>query len=268
MKKNTQRAQHILRQTGLLSAVEQLRYWRSLWRYRRSNRRFRRQYPDFAVPPLHIAYDTLAGASWEYYHRTGIQLAEYLAGIVRERGLPESAAILEWGCGPGRIIRHLPDILPGVRLYGSDYNAESIAWAQHNIPGVQFVTNGLQPPLPFEGAIFDFVYAFSVFTHLAEHTCLAWADELHRVLRPGGWLFLTTSGDMSAQYLLPHERRAYDAAGFWYRDKMTEGKKMAGMWMSPAYVRDTLLRRFAVYRHDEAGGLHRTQDRWLAQKAK
>jgi ubiquinone/menaquinone biosynthesis C-methylase UbiE len=56
----------------------------------------------------------------------------------------------------------------------------------------QFEVNGLAPPLAYEANHFDFIYALSVFTHLPESLQTAWMSELARVLKPGGYLLMTT----------------------------------------------------------------------------
>ena len=53
------------------------------------------------------------------------------------------ASILDWGCGPGRIVRHLPSIVSKAKIFGSDYNEESINWCRENIEDVGFEVNGL-----------------------------------------------------------------------------------------------------------------------------
>jgi ubiquinone/menaquinone biosynthesis C-methylase UbiE len=137
-------------------------------------------------------------------------------------------AIYEWGCGPARVARQLPDVFgQDVELYVSDYNPETIEWCQKNVPHVQFFQNGLHPPLPYPDNKFDFIFGISVFTHLSESNCLSWAHELYRVLRPGGILLITTDSDSAYEIeMLPAERKKYDTDGILVRDKYEEGKKM------------------------------------------
>jgi 2-polyprenyl-3-methyl-5-hydroxy-6-metoxy-1,4-benzoquinol methylase len=52
--------------------------------------------------------------------------------------------------------------------------------------------NQLHPPLAYPGHAFDLVYAFSVFTHLPESLQFSWMGELSRVLRPAGYLVIST----------------------------------------------------------------------------
>jgi len=270
MKKELQPVQHLLRQVHLLNAVEYLRYLYSVLRFHKSNLAFIQQHPGFRVPPQHLAFDAYAAPNWDYYYRSGSQLAEDIVSLIKRYGHQVGDIdILEWGCGPGRIIRHLPDTLGGQsRVYGSDYNAESIDWATASIGRVRFCRNELSPPLPFEDARFDFVYAISVFTHLSEESCLKWIDEIERVLNRDGLVFFTTNGDKVSEVLLPHERMEYDATGLCLRGKMQEGKKMFMACHSPDYVKSTLLKDFEILEHIEPGRFRyiEVQDAWVVRK--
>jgi SAM-dependent methyltransferase len=70
-----------------------------------------------------------------------------------------------------------------------------IEWCRRNLSGfAQFKVNGAKPPLDFPAEKFAFVYAYSVFTHLAPELQIPWFEEMVRVLRPGGVLLLTVHG--------------------------------------------------------------------------
>jgi ubiquinone/menaquinone biosynthesis C-methylase UbiE len=69
-----------------------------------------------------------------------------------------------------------------------------------------YFANGHEPPLPFPDKHLDRIYSISIFTHLPEAMQDAWLAELHRVLKPGGYL-LTTKIDPFA-YALPEAVRA------------------------------------------------------------
>src|SRR5690606_28551620 len=47
-------------------------------------------------------------------------------------------------------------------------------------------------PLSLPDASFDFIFAYSVFSHLNEASARHWMSEFHRVLRPGGVVAVTT----------------------------------------------------------------------------
>lgn len=136
---------------------------------------------------------------------SGIRL---LLGRANAR-LEEFRAILDFGCGCGRIIRNFHD-LHGPRLYGTDYNPRLVNWCRENLPFGSFEVNSLEPPLIYSDGMFDFVYAFSVFTHFSAPLQTAWMGEMNRVIAPGGYLLITTHGQAYADfYLHPADRRKF-----------------------------------------------------------
>jgi SAM-dependent methyltransferase len=136
-------------------------------------------------------------------HGSGLEEigSEYLERGVQslraiERALPEDwswagKSVLDFGCGAGRVIRHLLPLAPECELWGSDIDARCIEWdEQHLSPPASFVVNGEIPPLPLPGGKFDLIYALSVFTHISTHWP-AWLLEIDRMLAPGGRLVAT-----------------------------------------------------------------------------
>ncbi|MFM9958124.1 MAG: methyltransferase domain-containing protein [Phycisphaerales bacterium] len=106
--------------------------------------------------------------------------------------------VLEWGCSSGRVLRHMPTLLPErsyANFWGCDIDATSTQWAAtHLSPPLKIFRSGLMPPLPFESGSMDLIYAISVFTHIAEHWD-TWLMELRRVVRPGGYVFVSINDE-------------------------------------------------------------------------
>jgi SAM-dependent methyltransferase len=99
--------------------------------------------------------------------------------------------ILDFGCGAGRMIRHLPPVAEQAALWGVDIEADLIRWCRHHLaPRIRFAVTTTIPHLPFPDGHFDLIYCGSVFTHI-EDLEDAWLLELARVLAPGGRLYLT-----------------------------------------------------------------------------
>lgn len=139
---------------------------------------------DLALPPNERW--TVAEQFLESGQRDATQMLESLAGSGFR--LQAGTRVLDFGCGPGRVLRWLPSDVDG---WGVDLDAERIAWCQQALsPPFRFATCGTYPHLPFADDTFELIYAGSVFTHLAE-LADAWLLELLRITAPGGLLYLT-----------------------------------------------------------------------------
>lgn len=118
-----------------------------------------------------------------------LQLLEKAGGNVRTLG-----TVFELGCGTGRLSQHLQSV-EGLEVIGSDLNPDMVAWCQAHLPAVKAFQNQVAPPLTFldDGSV-DLVYCYSVFTHIPLNLQVSWLKELHRVLRPGGFLICSIAG--------------------------------------------------------------------------
>ena len=260
-----------VRALGLLKLADTVKFLLGQARAWPANRRFRARHPGFATPPRHLAFDAFNHCDWERYRDTGLKHARLFARVIHEQ-LPAGAPldVLEWGCGPGRLVRHMEDLLPGrkVALTGADYNAETVAWCRRSLPRITFVENGLNPPLPFADAQFDAIYSYSVLTHLSEDVQVAWVNELRRVLKPGGLLVCTTHGEAHRYLLSTHaEQAAFDAGRLVVQGKYQEGKKWFLSIHPESYVRDRLLADFTeVCRSPSRPDDDMLQDVWTARR--
>jgi SAM-dependent methyltransferase len=220
-------------------------------------------------PPQSLAYDAYSAPDWYFYKLSGEETAVALFEIAN-RYLQKNndvTQILEWGCGPARVIRHIHHAFGAkAKVSGSDYNPESIKWCKQNIPDVNFVLNVLEPPLPFDANNFDLIYSISVFTHLSESVSQQWIDELYRLTLPNGILIISTNGDSRIGFLLPDELSVYKDTGIVIRDKFEEGKKMFWACHFPIYLREKLFKDFVALDYLPEGFPYTGQDMWVLRK--
>jgi len=167
-----------------------------------------------------------AGGSLYYADMVADGLAQ--AGI----GLAAGGSVLDFGCSSGRVVRVLAAAYPGCEWYGCDPIPEAIAWAREHIPEVEFLDGPGRPPLPFDDGQLDAAFAISIWSHFAEPAAKAWLAEMHRIIRPGGVLWLSTHGLQSvvhdrgrrlrSEEQLTEISAALNKAGFWYAPEFGE----------------------------------------------
>lgn len=92
----------------------------------------------------------------------------------------QDAKILDYGCGWGRILRLMLRFSEPETIYGIDPWDKSVELCHdHGVPGNLAQCDYVPDAIPFSDVRFDVVYAFSVFTHLAERV----GDAVQKVVR-------------------------------------------------------------------------------------
>ena len=257
-----QSSARILRQLGLFQLAD---YFRFIWlrrKNREQNRAFRKQYPDVAFPPDYMMYEAFQ-LDYERYYINGKKTAEWLVGLVQNHKNLKGGSILDWGCGPARVIRHLPALIEDGDFYGTDYNRQSIAWCSANFTDIYFHSNDLMPGLIYEKEWFDLIYGISIFTHLSKVAHEAWLNELIRLLKPGGILFITLHGNSFREKLTPAEELVFDSDEIVVRGQVTEGHRTFTAFHPEKWVRIWTL-SLTVLEHIPGG--EGEQDVWIFKK--
>jgi SAM-dependent methyltransferase len=261
-----QRAQDLLRRAHLLRAVDGGRLCLQVVRCNRGNRAAVREHPGLVLPPAGLAHDAYGTVDGAWYWQSGAELARELVDLCAAHGMPSPSPVLDWGCGPGRVVRHIPDVLPEAEVHGADYNPATVRWCTAHVPGVDFVQNDLVPPLPFPSGMFRLVYAVSVVTHLSRPVAAAWLAELSRVMTPGGLLVLWTNGDNVAATLLPREQQDYERDRYVTRRGVDEGSKWFLAVHPQTWVREEAAHGFSIEQWLPGGFTGKDQDVWVLRK--
>jgi 2-polyprenyl-3-methyl-5-hydroxy-6-metoxy-1,4-benzoquinol methylase len=143
------------------------------------------------LPDRLLMVRVVSHADWRVFYETGEAHAAVFAELAQAAGRPlaEARTVLDWGCGCGRISRHLPRHTTAT-IMGRDLDARSTDWCAKHLAG-DFRSCGLQPPLDLADGAIDAALSQSVLTHLGAETQRAWLAELARVIRPGGLLMLS-----------------------------------------------------------------------------
>jgi len=173
-----------------------------------------------ALPPDHLQIRQVAGVWGPLFFSEGRVIFDQLAEAFRAAGRPlgQAAAVLDFGCGCGRVLRSFRDVPHAGEVWGSDLDAEAIEWNRAHLGDIaQFHANAALPPTEFRTGQFEAIYAVSVFTHLPEELQFAWLTELRRILRPGGVLVASLHGAHYWQNAAPDVRAEVESRGFAYR---------------------------------------------------
>ena len=144
--------------------------------------------------------------------RSGPQMLEYVA-IAERMAREVSGEVLDWGCGFGQLTHLLQE--RGVAATAFDYREgephQTVALERY--PDIVAHVSGDPVRLPFGDASFDAVLSCGVLEHVQDPG--GSLDELHRVLRPGGRMYV---------YKLPNRFSYLEAiaraAGLYYHGKL------------------------------------------------
>jgi SAM-dependent methyltransferase len=204
----------------------------------------------YRVPPPRLRILVAGTSDLDRFLQTGNDHATYLRELLTRVGQPlqSMSAILDFGCGCGRIMRWFADS-PGTELHGCDYNALLVHWCTENLTFMRARANDLEPPLPYADNSFEFLYAFSVFTHLSVELAREWLAEVERVVRPGGLVWFTLHGESYRERLLPEEQERFDAGEIVVWLPEIEGTNMCGAYWPEVSVGRMLGDGFEVLAH-------------------
>lgn len=205
------------------------------------------------IPSSYLRVLAIASANLHWYLDYGKRNAAAIFETLAQCGVDHTGfgTILDFGCGAGRIIRHVPSWV-GSDLWGADYNRSAISWCKRNLAFAEFIHNGSLPPLPFRDHFFDFVYSMSVFTHLTEEAERLWIRELNRVIRPGGCFMLTLRGKRYIGKLNDHEQGAFNMGKIVVRNPDETGKNQCDSYHPVQHITQAYLSQFDLIAHIES----------------
>ncbi|MDR2010118.1 MAG: class I SAM-dependent methyltransferase [Bacteroidales bacterium] len=259
---------NFIRNLGLIKFVDKLNFYIVLFKTRKQRNEFKKSHPDVALPPPFYMYETF-GLNYESFYNKSESTAKWLISYFQKYSDLKNIKILDWGCGPGRVIRHLSVIMdPSCEFHGSDYNKKYIDWCSKNIINVTFKTNQLIPPLNYEENTFDIIYGISIFTHLSEEMHHAWFCELMRVLKHGGILILTLHGDAFKEKLTKSERDDFEKGKLIVKSNTKEGHRTYTAFQPTSFV-EKLVANNKILEHvcgsTKNGKIE--QDLWVIKKS-
>lgn len=220
-----------------------------------------------AIPRPRYITDVAGAPDVGHYLASGKNSLQAIQDMLVRNGVHATALadVLDFGCGSGRVLRHW-ERSDRRRLHGTDYNPRLVAWCQRNYPFAEFRLNELGGRLPYPDASFDFIYAWSVFTHLSGEHADHWIAELARVLRPRAHLYATFHGEFYASWLSPSELERFRAGEVVVHRGSESGTNTCAVFHTPVAVRREFGARFDVLDFCAGAPPLREQDQYLLRK--
>ncbi len=120
------------------------------------------------------------------YYKTGAVECD----IVQWAGLRDGMAIIDFGCGSGRLAQALGKRC-NVDYTGIDVVQSLLDYAKTKCPPKYRFVKSQKLDLPLPDSSADMIACFSVFTHLMPSESYLYLKDMRRVLRPGGRLVLS-----------------------------------------------------------------------------
>jgi SAM-dependent methyltransferase len=240
-------------------------------------------------PPVDLMYNTTGVSRQSEFASHG---ADFWIALSQAspKALSEYSSVLDFGCGCGRLARMFKGHLGYVA--GCDIDHRHVEWCASAIDHFDARLSKVKPPIPFEANEFEAVISISIFSHLNETNQDMFLQDLARVCKPEGLLFLTIHGQRAMTRALtePKIRSLLDmpdelfeqARGKFERDELAfvlqhghlttviDGVAIAGKvisdpfeygitFMSEAYVRAHWSQWFEIVDY-RSGGIHDFQD--------
>jgi SAM-dependent methyltransferase len=147
------------------------------------------------VPPLELRRLDAATEEPLYLYTGLVDITSFFAIYQRLGTAPDNRnpRVLDFGCDSGRLARYL-NMHEAIEPFAVDANPLLVEWCQLNLSRVVTLLQAGRQHLPFGDAMFDFVYAMSLFTGAVHSRMQQWFDEITRMLCPGGLLLAVTYG--------------------------------------------------------------------------
>jgi 2-polyprenyl-3-methyl-5-hydroxy-6-metoxy-1,4-benzoquinol methylase len=163
------------------------------WRWFQSQAANGEESPGRAILPSAEIQARFTGWAGEDTLLEGFIIYRYVRDLCAANGQPltPTSDVLDFGCGWGRILRYFTKDVTSGHLHGTDVNDKMVTLCRELLPWASVSHNQGRPPTQYRDDSFDVIYAYSVFSHLAEPIHRLWLEEFQRLLRPGGLAVLS-----------------------------------------------------------------------------
>lgn len=133
----------------------------------------------------------------EIYQSEGIKYSsslKYWSSLIRFFQQNDVDKVLDLGCGSGK---HLLDLAKkGFRTYGLDVSQKAIYLAKQTFSNhklkARFQIHSMHEKLPYPDNYFDATISLRTINHGTINQIKMLIEEIKRIIRPGGYIFITT----------------------------------------------------------------------------
>jgi SAM-dependent methyltransferase len=235
--------------------------------------------PRYQVHEEDLLFDFILG---QFGQDAGIQgyfeggrndAARAMASLQKVHTTDSPLRVLEFASGYGRITRHSGTVFAGHSYTASDIHPQACEFIKTYL-GVRSLESTTDPDsLPFDEK-WDFIFVFSLFSHLPDKSFGRWLQALYDRLDVGGSLLFTTHGEFALRKIPEAFVPLLDCEKGWgYRGDSDQpdldASEYGTMIVTPRYVVDM------IERHCPGGDLRRfeygvwfgLQDEWIITKS-
>lgn len=139
----------------------------------------------------------------------GLNAGKHVASIINKAlKMKRLSNIIDISCGKGDILCSLlPFLNHGQSIYGTDFSEENIKDVNNRLKNSRQFQKALilrEYPSPFSEEFFDLVIMTEIIEHLDDKELKLTLDEANRMLKKGGYLFITApySEDLDAKKIM------------------------------------------------------------------
>jgi len=146
--------------------------------------------------------DVTVSRLWNYYSKTPPYSEIYFSKVFGDRMLKKldipfdkEISVLDFGCGPGDIWEHMQQLSVAWNYTGLDFSSDTIEKLRKKALGTQKFSGAIHAdklPTDLTNNQFDLVLLFEVVEHLTDDILDNTLNEIHRILKPGGRVAITT----------------------------------------------------------------------------
>ncbi len=240
----------------------------NLLRYQASNNEFKKNNPEFPTPPDSLLFET-GSLDYHSYQNSGQEAAAEIESLYKVFSQSPIYSILDWGCGTGRVTRHLPDYFPGAKITGGDVNPSCIQWLQNNIQGIEWIQSSTDLSGDTISSQYDLIIALSVLTHLPASEQANWLNKLNGLLQPQGLVWLSTHGKIYLHQLTHQQKKQLSEQGILTLGADKKGSRQMRTYHSYSGMKQLLGHYWEIvmyYDGQKFPGILGGQDAWLLKK--